>query len=333
MDENTKKGISSIEALPDQCQQAWDESRKVGFPEEYKSPWNVAVCGMGASGLPVDVVKSVFPTNVPLELVQSYDLPSWVGNKTLVVLSSYSGETEEVLSCAEQAAASGALLAGITTGGKLAEVLSHHGYPGYVFEPRHNPSAQPRFGLGYMIFSLLGILAKTSVITETVSVEEGIRHMRQNEQKISAEAEEFTAKVKEKGMLVFAADHLSGNARIFANQLNETAKTFATAFTIPAANHHLLEGLKYPKENLVGVFLESSNYSDKMKKRFELTQAIVEKNGFSTYRYKLQKHSLVSEMLETLFFSSMASLQLALLYNEDPLETPWVDYFKEELSK
>lgn len=338
MDKATKKVIESVEALPRQAITAWEDSQKIEFPAEYKSARNIVVCGMGGSALPTHVIQSAVVSRIPLVLVRGYDIPAWVSKTTLVVLSSYSGGTEETLSCAEQAAARGALMTGITTGGKLAEKLAHHGHPGYVFEPKHNPSKQPRLGLGYMIFGLLGILDKLGLVgavggSLNAQVREAVEFARGAEQRINDDAEKLAKAVLLHGLLVFAADHLEGNAHVFANQTNETAKTFAAWFALPEANHHLLEGLKRPKAQLAGIFLESKHYSSRMKKRFELTRQIVEKNGYPAHVYKPQKGSLIGEALECLMFSSLVTLKLAIVYNENPTAIPWVDFFKEELEK
>lgn len=338
IDKATQSVVSSVEALPEQALQAWEETRKLEFPPEYKEVRNIVVCGMGGSALPTHVIQSTVVSRVPITLVRGYDVPAWVDKTTLVVLSSYSGGTEETLSCAEQAAGRGALLTAITTGGKLAEQLAHHGHPGYVFESKHNPSGQPRMGLGYGIFGQLGILERCGLVSAVGGsldrqVREAAEFVKASEQRINDEAESLAAKTQNKALVIFAADHLEGNAHVFANQTNETAKTFSSWFALPEANHHLLEGLKRPKLSAAAVFLESDNYSSRMRKRFELTRRIAEKNGLEAHTYKPKKGALITEMFEVLFFSSAATLQLAISYSEDPTAIPWVDFFKEKLEK
>lgn len=338
VNEATQSVISSVEALPDQALQAWEDTRILEFPFAYKAARNIVVCGMGGSALPTHVIQSSVVSRIPVVLVRGYDIPAWVDKSTLLLLSSYSGGTEETLSCAQQAIERGAQITGVTSGGKLAQFLKEGNYPGYVFEPKHNPSGQPRMGLGYGIFGQLGVLERCGLITAVGGsldrqVREAIKFVKQREQKINDEAERVAEKIQGKALIIFGADHLEGNAHVFANQTNETAKTFAGWFPLPEANHHLLEGLKRPQLPMAVVSLESDSYSSRMKKRFELTRQIAEKNGYTAHVYKPQKGALIQEVLEVLFFSSTATLQLAISYKEDPTAIPWVDFFKRELEK
>ncbi|MAG59796.1 hypothetical protein CMO96_03350 [Candidatus Woesebacteria bacterium] len=330
--------LKSVEKLPDQCLQAWEETQKIEFDARYKEIWNVAVCGMGASGLPAHIINSAFPANVPVVSVNAYDLPSWAHEHTLAYLSSYSGNTEEILSCAEQAKKSNCMVTGSSEGGKLAEFFKSNNYSAYVYDPKHNPAKQPRMGLGYGVFGQLGILAKLGVVSAVEGplgdqVKRGVGRTTESKGKIQQAAKKLAETIKDRALLIFAADHLIGNAHAFANQANETSKTAAFWFSIPEANHHLLEGLKHPKIPLTAIFLESNNYFDPVKKRIELTKKIVEKNGHETQSYRVQQGTLLEEMLDALMFSSFTTVYLADHYREDPLAIPWVDSFKKELEK
>lgn len=346
MTDAQQKVLESIKQLPDQCLQAWEETQKLEFGSQYKEIWNVAVCGMGASGLPTHVITSAFKTNVPVVSVNDYNVPSWANKHTLVYLSSYSGSTEEVLSCAEQAKNNECMVTGATSGGlpagrqgKLGEYFKENNYTAYLYDPKHNPSEQPRMGLGYGIFGQLGILSKLGVVEDNDNIAEQVKtavaELREFAQKIQQSDQEPIDKPTNHNhvLVILAAQHLVGSAHIFANQINETAKTFSTWFSIPEANHHLLEGLKRPDFPLVAIFLESENYSPNIKRRVALTKQIVEKNGHKIESYYASMGPHVKEILEILIHSSYATLRMAEIYNEDPIAIPWVDYFKTELGK
>lgn len=335
MTQAQEKVLQSIRQLPDQCLQAWEETQKLEFDERYKEIWNVAVCGMGASGLPAHVITSAFKTNVPVVSVNDYNVPAWAHEHTLVYLSSYSGNTEETLSCADQAKSNGCMVTGATTGGKLGEWFKENNYIAYIYNPKSNPSEQPRMGLGYGIFGELGVLTKLGIVNSVGNVAAATNAMSGAQVNIEEYAEMTAKKAKNSTLVIFGAEHLVGNAHIFANQLNETAKTFAAWFAIPEANHHLLEGLKHPELPLTAIFLESDNYSPNIKKRLELTKQIVEKNGHKVQSYSLKRPGLsrLTDVLETLSFSSYVSLYLTQAYGEDPIAIPWVDYLKKKLEK
>lgn len=337
MNKNYQEALVSVKALPEQCLQAWEETRNIEFPETYKDVRNVVICGMGASGLPGHVVTSLCQPKVPTILVNDYHLPVWAGPKTLVFLSSYSGSTEEIISCFQEAKSHGCLITGATTGGELAKLLEAEGVPFYKYDPKHNPSGQPRMSLGYGIFGQLGIFYKLGVLsgvdTLDIGVTAGIEALKASQGQIEGRAKDLGQRTKGNIILVFAAEHLIGNAHTFANQLNETAKNLAAWFSLPEANHHLLEGLKNPKVPMLAVFLDSSAYSAPIKKQLKITQDVVEKNGHKTCVYKPGGASKLGEVLEILYLSGYSTILLAQLSGENPLAIPWVDYFKERLQE
>lgn len=337
MNRDSEKVLQSIKALPSQCLQAWEEGRQIKFPDSYLAIENLVICGMGASGLPGHIVTGVFQTKIPAALVNDYRLPAWAGPKTLVFLSSYSGNTEEMISCFQIAKSRGCLITGATSGGELAKLLEAHGAPFYKYEPKHNLSGQPRMGLGYGIFGQISILYKLGILDNTEDLEHdvvgSVEALKSSQSTLDDTSQNLAKQLRGNVVLALAAEHLIGNAHTFANQLNETSKNLAAWFALPEANHHLLEGLKNPKVPVLAVFLDSSAYSAPIKKWLEITQDVVEKNGHKIYVYKPIYEGKLGEMIEVLYLSSYSSVLLAELSGENPLEIPWVDYFKKTLQQ
>src|SRR3989304_4108060 len=114
-----KQVASSIEKLPDQIEQAWQESSQIQFPQEYRQVKNIFIDGMGGSGLGPEVVSTVFKDKIrlPITLIHDYHLPGFVDENSLVFISSYSGDTEEPLSAGEEAISKGYKVTGVTCGG------------------------------------------------------------------------------------------------------------------------------------------------------------------------------------------------------------------------
>lgn len=338
LSKNAMIALDSVENLMDQCLQAWKESRVIDFSDEYSQIENLVICGMGGSSLPAYIIKSVFPSRIPISITESYNLPNWAGPKTLISLSSYSGNTEETLSCAQQAKSRGCLITGVTSGGQLKEFLKIGGYPFYSFEPKYNPSGLPRFGIGYGVFGQLGILNKLCLIDKVgendwdTQINDSIEHLRACNDEMKASATKLAKDVKEKILVIFAADHLEGNGQTFTNQVNETAKTLAFWVRLPSADHSLIEGFKRSQTPVAAIFIESKHYSSRMRERFRLTQEVIKKNGYNTYVYEVQEGTPIQEMLEALFFSSFFSVRLAIENSDDPLAIPSVDFIKSKLS-
>jgi glucose/mannose-6-phosphate isomerase len=336
--------LTSIRYLDRQIEQAITEIKKIKVPESYKDIVNVVVCGMGGSALGARIIKSLTSDSarVPIEIVNDYKIPYYVGEETLLIISSYSGSTEETISSLNHAINARAKIFGVTTGGKLAEILRSDNIPSYIFDPKENVSGQPRMALGYSIAATISILNKcevfyisdediqNSISTTLKSIEEYDAKMPENKNI----AKSLAKKIVNKGILLFASSHLYGVTYAFKNQLNENSKTFSAIFELPEANHHLLEGLKFPvsaKDNLTAFFVESKNYSREIAKRYEITRDVVKRCGIKSVTYKTISNSKLEEIFEVLVLGSYISFYLAILNDIDPSNIPWVDYFKEKL--
>lgn len=328
--------LGSIEALPQQCLKAWEETQQINILQDYRGVENIVVSGMGGSALGAEIIKSLYNQVLPpLEIIRDYHLPGYVNEKTLVILSSYSGNTEETLTCAKEAKAKEAKILGITTGGKLGEFLGENSLPGYIFDPKFNPCGQPRIGLGYSIIGQVGLLAAAGLLQiDRNEFFQCFKSLKVIQKRVENQAKEKVKDSLNKIITVVGAQHLAGNAHILANQINENAKTLSFYFLLPELNHHLLEGLKNPQDKKLGfLFLNSACYRRPIKKLFELTKEVVQKNGVPVFEFKPEASDKFLEVLETLWFGSFLSFYLAMSYRLDPSPIPWVDYFKERRSQ
>ena len=172
-------GIS--EKLLDQCEAAWDQVNKLSI-SKLENIQNTVFCGMGASIYGALVLKAILGSEIqyPMEVVSDYFLPDYVGKNTLVVLTSYSGTTEEVLSCAEEAKANEAKMLILTKGGPLAEFAKDNNVPAYIFDGKLNSGNVPRLGAGYTILGLIGLLNKANIIDiEDHEITQAIARMKE----------------------------------------------------------------------------------------------------------------------------------------------------------
>lgn len=337
---------NTIEKYPDQLRQAWDEVQKVKLPRNFDDVENVAVCAMGGSALGARIVDSLLVgrVRVPIEIFTEYHTPNYVGDKTLVILSSYSGNTEEVISCFHDAYLKKAQIFGITTGGELEKELKMHSLPSFIFEPRYNPSGQPRMAIGYASGALLSLFSKLKIVPffeEEIdsAIEVMKEEIKTNEETVDENsnlAKRYANRLKNKAPILIASEHLKGVAYTIKNQFNESGKTFSALFDLPELNHHLMEGLKNPakiREVFHFIFMNSELYSDRVYIRYPLTAEVVKKQGFEYSLYKPRSDKKVNQVYESLVFGSFVSYYLAKDYGIDPMEIPWVDYFKAKLSK
>jgi len=336
----------SIVLIPDQFKQSWYEVKDLEINEKYENINNVVVSGMGGSALGGRVIDSLISDRirVPVEVFTEYKLPNYVNEKSLIILSSYSGNTEETVTDLHQAVERNAKIFVISTGGKIGDYAKDKDLPFYKLNPIHNPSGQPRMGLGYSIASILSFLTRYEFVPFAQDeIDYCIDFLAQmcelnalENEFMQNPAKKIAQELFNRIPILIASEHIVGAAHSFKNQLNETAKTFSNLFDVPELNHHLMEGLANPKkakELLKFLFLESDLYSPNVIKRYPITQEVVEKNAIDFIKYRLLGKKKIEQTLEALLLGIFSSYYLAILYDQDPSVIPWVDYFKKELAK
>jgi len=281
--------LASIEQLPEQIKDAWEQTASQDNSEYATGVDHIILAGMGGSALGAHVIQSIAKQTlkVPLEIVSDYTLPGYVNHKTLVILSSYSGTTEETLAAAVEAENKGAKIAVIAAGGPLAELAKTKQYPHYLINPQFNPSGQPRMAIGYAIIGQIGLLKSLGLIdAKNIDIDAIISFLREkttwlNPEAIDSEAKKLAKMAEDKIIYLVSAEHLTGPTHVINNQLNENAKHLTVELKLPELNHHYMEGLPHPeaaKERCVFWFINSELYSPKLQLRvgFELGFEVVD---------------------------------------------------------
>lgn len=338
--------IGSINLLGEQCGQVWNEVLNMSFGPAYRQAKNIVFSGMGGSSLGAYVIKSLYglEMSVPFEIVNDYHLPRYVDNKTLVLLGTYSGTTEETLSCADEALQKRAMITGFTVGSNLGEFFSKNKISYFHINPTYNPSNQPRLGTGYTMFSQVAILNVLGYLTiSQTDVEEmiGVLQIGKRKYGIETKSDKNEAKQLAKELvdcipIIVTAEFLTYVGRVMRNQINECAKSFAAYHEIPELNHHLMEGLTNPKINkdiLRFLFYSTSLYSERIRKRVEITKKVVEKQGIPFFEFIPQAKSKLAQAFECIQFGAYTNYYMAMHYGVDPSKIPWVDAFKAELAR
>lgn len=336
--------LGSIEALADQCRETWNDLKGLSVSRNYSTVKNIVVAGMGGSAIGAHIIDSIFfnELKVPLEIVNNYYLPKYVNKDTLVILASYSGNTEEIVSCSVEAQKTNAKIMVFASGKNLAELLKKKKLSGYIPNPKNNPCGSPRMGLGYSLFGLMILLGKAGLInfgekeaTRAIKIVEKYNKLYSVSSDLAVNSAKLLAeKMANKIPFYFAGGHLAGNIHTASNQLNENAKVFAGWFLLPEINHHLMEGLVFPKaskKDLFFIFIQTWADDLKIKKRFTLTQEVAQKAGIESSMHHLAEKKVLDQAFEMLVLGSYASFYLAMLNKIDPTPIPVVDWFKSKI--
>lgn len=337
--------LASAESIADQVRQVWEEQDQIDL-SQYKNVKNIVVAGMGGSALGADFVRNLYKEELPvsLEICKDYDLPNYVDQNTLVILSSYSGSTEETINAAAEAQKRMAMIAIITSGSKLAALAKEKKYPAYIINPKFNPSNQPRMATAYNIMAIIIMLKKLGMIKfEEEDFNQVVDVINKTSQNCLVEVAQDKNQAKilaymflERRPILVGASFLEGALHIGANQLNENSKSYGDYKVIPEINHHLMEGLTFPKSNALNhffVFFQSNLYRSEIQKRMNLTQKAVEKTGIESLMVNLVSETKLMQAFELLTLNTFSNLYLAYLEGMNPCPIPMVDWFKAELEK
>jgi len=340
------KVAESISLLPEQILEIISESKKIKIPKDYKNVGKIIVNGMGGSNLGAWILREVFmdTIKVPVSILPGYQVPARVNKDTLYILSSYSGTTEEVLSVYKEIKKRKAKILILSAGGKLGKLMKKDNIPGLIFNPKQNPSGQPRLGIGYSIFGMMELFSKTGLIKiNKQEVREIIDLLTKNNSKLSPEihssknsAKKLALELKGQIPVLVGAEFLTGNLHTLRNQICETCKNFATYLELPDLNHFAMEGLAHPTKNKKGLsflFFDSDLYTKRVQERSALTKKVIKNNDIEVHIHKLKAKTKLEQAFEMLHLGSWLTYYLGMLNDVNPVEIPYVDWFKNELSK
>jgi len=335
--------LGHIDALPDQFESAWAAAQTYPLPASYLSARQIVLVGMGGSAIGGDLTAALISSTspVPFTVVRGYDLPTFVqGPDTLVIASSFSGNTEETLSAVEQALERDVSLLAITTGGKLAEHATRHDYSVWPIQY----SSQPRAALGWSFGLLLGLVYRLGLapsldrdITEAVAIMREQREIYTATSPVSQNPAKRGA-----GQLVGRIPVFLGGgifepvARRWKCQLNENSKVWAQYEGMPEANHNAIVGIGFPADhmfNMAAVFITSAQHDHpRVALRHELTFTLCLQNAIMADTFRPKGQSALAQMCHAIQYGDYVSFYTAIAYGADPTEIAPIMELKAQLA-
>ncbi|MEE9525377.1 MAG: bifunctional phosphoglucose/phosphomannose isomerase [Candidatus Woesearchaeota archaeon] len=307
-----------LEAFPAQCKDAVKLVRGFKIPKKKYS--NICVCGMGGSGIGGELLK---PLAKKQEIITHHDygLPNKVNSKSLVIVVSYSGNTEESLSAFTEAKKRKAKVVSITSGGKLAEkdkqaIIIPSGY-------------EPRAAIGYLFLTIVAVLSNNKLIpNQSSSISEAIKLL---DAKITSRIAFLLAK-KIIGTIpiYYINGEIGAVAYRMKTQINENSKQPGFYHVFPEMNHNEILGFKRLGKKVTAVFILDSKDPVKIKKRMDITKKLI-KNQTNVEEIQVKGKSLLARMLTTIYVGDLTSYYLALMNKEDPTPIPLINELKKKL--
>ena len=324
----------SIHGIPQQISHALTDKQFDQLRSIDSSINNIIIVGMGSSLIAFKLLQSLYENKicVPTAIVNNERLPIWADQHALVILSSYSGNSIETLSCAAAAIKQKCNIVGITTGGKLFDLIKNNSHFIYRMVPNlYNPCKQARMAVGFSFGSYIKILQKLRLIYIT---EKDIATMVKLIQKldiktIERKAKKYSKKMANKYLQIISGGYLSGNAELLTKQLNWNAKQYAALSLVPEAMHHICESILHPrgKKDTLFVLLSSSFLGNTDSQDLAIIKEYLIKMRTSVLEIKVSGASFKG-VTTTLILTSFMSFHLAIAYDQNPTPTPAIDFYK-----
>jgi len=333
---------SLLKNFPAQVREAVDIGRAARLPSRIAGIRQIVLCGLGGSAIGGDLLRSALARDldIPFSVNRTYTLPASVGPGTLVIVSSYSGNTEETNAAHREALRRKAKLLCITSGGATRRLAEKHRSP-LISIP---PGLPPRAALGYSFFPLLIALGRLGCIPdrrrdirETVEVIDRLAGVYGNPDPGANAALQLAGKLRNRvGVIYSSTERFDAVGTRWRGQIAENGKSLAFGHVLPEMNHNELVGWKAltgPMSEMQVVFLRDRGDHPRIALRMDLTRGVIARTTSHVDEVWSEGESLYARMFSLVVLGDWVSYYLAILHGEDPTPVAVIDTLKNELSR
>jgi glucose/mannose-6-phosphate isomerase len=336
---DSARQIDDVLGLPDQLRDALWRVESANL-EPYDAPGGLVVAGMGGSAIGGLLAREALGDRAsrPITLARGYALPPWTTPDTVVLCSSYSGNTEETLAVYEAAGALGARRIVATTGGKLADAARAESVPVIPLPG----GFQPRAAVAYSLVVALEVAWLCGAGERLhAEIDVAAAHVEQIVEMWGPDAPSgCLAKELARG-LHGTIPQIAGSgltapiAYRWKTQINENAKTPAFSHELPELDHNEIEGWSGASQfgRFSAVFLDDSDLHPRIRQRIELTRGLIEAEAAGTYRVESVGQNRTERLISLVLLGDLLSLYLAVLREVDPGPVPTLERLKSALSR
>ena len=290
---------------------------------------NIIIVGMGGSGIGGDLLKIYLrDVNLRIEVVKEPILPVYADKDTLLIASSYSGNTEETIEVYRKAVRKGCKILGITSNGKLQELCKRHNYQ-YIQMPK---GFQPRAALPYSFFMLLKMFENSDLIPDQKKyINETIKALKKPiYEKL---ARDIVTRVKGKIPLIYASNRYEAVVMRWKTQFNENTKCPAFYHILPEQNHNEIQGFKVKLADFQAIILKDDSDHKIVNKRIEPTIELLKKQRVPSLEISISGSCELAKLFSTIFMGDLASYYLAQEYGIEPNSVPLIKELKEKINE
>ena len=336
---DTEGMLGHISSVGAELLRAWSASTDLKLPEAARRATNVVLAGLGGSATAGDYFATLCSESaeMPVYGCRGYDLPNYVSERSLVIVTSHSGDTEEAVSLYDDAWKRGAALFCITSGGRLAARAADDGVP--VHRIRY--PGKPRTALAHGLAPLLRVGAHLGLLTIS---DEDVQHAAQAHATFTSNdlapnvplerngAKQVAKQIAGRTPFIVGSEQMAPVATRFRNQLAENGKVLGAADPFPEAAHNLIVGLGTGPAvagHVALVAIESRSRADPRNvARLDAFCAQFEALNIPVARIDLGAPRLLQELMLGTAWGDYVSFYLALLNGVDPTPIPQIDQLK-----
>jgi glucose/mannose-6-phosphate isomerase len=334
----------AICSLPDQIRTAVTLAEAAAVdPAQFTGLQNIILCGMGGSAIGGDLARSLLADllPIPMTICRDYRLPSFAGPNTLVIASSYSGNTEETLAAFDQARTRGCRLYALTTGGALRDIVEREQIP-WALLPG---GLQPRAALGYSFVPLMLFLHRLGVSTfgpSSFAALADFIETRAQGYGLSVPSESNSAKhlalrLYGRIPIIYSGPSLTDAVAVrIKGQINENGKMPAYAGQFPECNHNELVGWKIIgafRQFLRVIILRDAEDHERVTARMEIVKELIEKQDVEVIEIHSEGADRLQRVFSLIHLGDFVSFYLAVLNNVDPTPVEAIESLKKELAQ
>ncbi|MFA5834794.1 MAG: bifunctional phosphoglucose/phosphomannose isomerase [Bacteroidota bacterium] len=328
--------------FPKQAEEAVVIGNAAKIKLKIKKIQNILITGLGGSAIGGDLLRAYLADkcDVPVIVNRHYYFPEYVGKNSLVIVSSYSGNTEETVSAYKDAIKRKAMIFCITSGGEVERMAKKYKHP-YIKIPGGLP---PRAALGYSFFPTLITLSKLRFIKdqkkeikETLALLNTLSATYSNHDASDNRALNLAKALQGKLPLIYSgADKFDTVNTRWRGQISENAKTLAYGHVFPELNHNEIVGWEVltdiMKKIHIVILRDAQDYK-RIQLRMDVSKEIIGGLADGITEVYSEGKSLLARTFSLLYLADWFSFYLAILNGVDPSPVKKIDFLKEELGK
>lgn len=294
---------------------------------------NVMITGLGGSGIGGTAIADLVSDSaqVPITVNKNYDIPAFVGRHTLVIACSYSGNTEETLQAVAKAEAKGAIIACISSGGKLKAIAEEKGYNCISMVGGNAPRSMFAYPFSFLLYYMraYGVIEQDPI----PSIASGIELLDREESAIVKDSADLAHKLKNTTVQLLACAGSLGVAARMRQQLNENSKMLCWEAEVPEMNHNELVGWEGGNDSYSCLFLRNESDNPRNQKRMDIIKDIIGAKTPHVHELWSKGENNIERALYLVHFGDWVSYHLSEINQVDIMDIKSIDLLKSELSK